>query len=150
MQTTLCKMPGCMNHKLKSRLLGEISTMSDMQLIPLYNGRKWRGTKEPLDEGEREEWKSIASSPIIAWQRDGETLETVTDFILGGSKITADGDYINEIKRCLLLGRIAMTNLDSILKCRDITLLTKHPYSERYDFSSSHAQMWVLDHKEGW
>ena len=67
----------------------------------------------------------MASSPITSCQIDGETVETVTAFILGGSKITADGDYSHEIKRCLLLGRKAMTNLDSILKSRDITLPTK-------------------------
>ena len=67
----------------------------------------------------------MASSPINSWQVDGETMETVTDFILGGSKISADGDCSHEIKRCLLLGRKAMTNLDSILKNRDITLPTK-------------------------
>jgi len=67
----------------------------------------------------------MASSPIISWQIDGETVETVTDFIFLGSKITANGDCSHEIKRCLLLGRKAMTNLDSILKSRDITLLTK-------------------------
>ena len=71
--------------------------------------------------------KIMASSPITSWQTDGETVERVTDFILGGSKITADGDCNHEIKRCLLLGRKAMTNLDSILKSRDITLLTKVP-----------------------
>ena len=64
----------------------------------------------------------MASSPNTSWQIDGETVETVTDFILGGSKITADGDCSYEIKRCLLLGRKAMTNLDSIIKSRDITL----------------------------
>ena len=69
--------------------------------------------------------KIMASGPIISWEIDGERVETVTDFILGGSKITADGDYSHEIKRCLLLGRKAMTNLDSILRSRDITLLTK-------------------------
>ena len=67
----------------------------------------------------------MASDPITSWQIDGETVETVSDFILGGSKITADGDCSHEIKRCLLLGRKAMTNLDSILKSRDITLPTK-------------------------
>ena len=67
----------------------------------------------------------MASGPIISWQIDGETMETVSDFILGDSKTTADGDWSHEIKRCLLLGRKAMTNLDSILKSRDITLLTK-------------------------
>ena len=67
----------------------------------------------------------MASGPITSWQIDGETVETVRDFILGGSKIIADGDCSHEIKRCLLLGRKAMTKLDSILKSRDITLLTK-------------------------
>ena len=67
----------------------------------------------------------MASGPITSWQIDGETMEKVTDFILGGSEITADGDYSHEIKRCFLLGRKVMTNLDSILKSRDITLPTK-------------------------
>ena len=67
----------------------------------------------------------MASGPITSWEIDGETVETVADFILGGSKITADGDCSHEIRRCLLLGRKVMTNLDSILKSRDITLLTK-------------------------
>ena len=69
--------------------------------------------------------KIMASSPITSWQIDGETVETVSDFILGGSKITADGDCSHEIKRCLLLGRKIMANLDSILKSRDMTLSTK-------------------------
>ena len=67
----------------------------------------------------------MASGPITSWEVDGETVETVSDFILGGSKITADGDCSHEIKRPLLLGRQAMTNLDRMLKSRDITLLTK-------------------------
>ena len=67
----------------------------------------------------------MASSPITSWQIEGETMETVTDFILGGSKITTDGDCSHEIKRCLLLGRKALTNLDSILKSKDVTLPTK-------------------------
>ena len=67
----------------------------------------------------------MASGPITSWEMDGETVETVSDFILGGSKITADGDCSHEIKRHLLLGRKVMTNLDSILKSRDITLPTK-------------------------
>ena len=78
--------------------------------------------------------KIMASGPITSWQIDGEIMETVRDFILGGSKITADGDCSHEIKRHLLLGRKAMTNLDSILKSRDIT--NKSPSSERYGFSS--------------
>ena len=67
----------------------------------------------------------MASGPITSWEIDGETMETVTDFILGGSKITADDDFSQDIKRCLLLGRKAMTNLDSILKSRNSTLPTK-------------------------
>ena len=67
----------------------------------------------------------MASSPITSWQIDGETMDTVTDFIYLGSKITADGDCSHEIKRCLVLGRKSMTNLDSVLKSRDITLPTK-------------------------
>ena len=69
--------------------------------------------------------KIMASGPITSWQIDGETVETVSDYIFGGSKITADGDCSHEIKRCLLLGRKVMTNLDSVLKSRDITLPTK-------------------------
>ena len=108
------------------------------QLCKWYHshGTKWRGTKEPLDESERGEWKVglklniwktkiMASSLIISWKREGETVETVADFIFLGSKITADGDCSHEIKRHLLLGRKVMTNLDSILKGRDITLPTK-------------------------
>ena len=83
--------------------------------------------------------KIMASGLIISWQIDGETMETVTDFIFLGSKITADGDCSHEIKRRLLLGREAMTNLDSILKSRDITLPTKVRLSQSYGFSSSHV-----------
>ena len=90
--------------------------------------------------------KIMASGPITSWQIDGETVETVTEFILGGSKITADGGCSHEIKRCLLLGRKVMTNLDSILKSRDITLPTKVPLVK----ASSHAWMWELDYKESW
>ena len=79
---------------------------------------------------------------------DGETVETVADFIFLGSKITADGDCSNEIKRRLLFGRKVMTNLDSILKSRDITLPSLS--SQGYGFSSSHVWMWVLDYKESW
>ena len=80
----------------------------------------------------------------------GEKVETVSDFIFLGSKITADSDCSHEIKRRLLLRRKAMTNLDSVLKSRDIALPTKGPYSQSYGFSSSHIWMWELDHKEGW
>ena len=92
--------------------------------------------KEPLGESERgvlkaglklniQKTKIMASGPITSWEIDGETVETVSDFILGGSKITADGDCSHEIRRCLFLGRKVMTNLDSILKSRDIALPEK-------------------------
>ena len=94
------------------------------------------GTKEPLDEMKEESGKAglklniqktkiMAAGPITSWQINGETMDTVRYFILRGSKLTAHGDYSHEIKRHLLLGRKAMTNLDSILKSRDITLPTK-------------------------
>ena len=100
------------------------------------NSRKWRGSREALDEGEEESEKAglklniqktkiMASSPITSWQIKGGKVETVTDFLFLGSKITADGDFSHEIKKHLLLGRKAMTNLDRVLKTRDITLLKK-------------------------
>ena len=100
------------------------------------NDRKWRGTKEPLDDGKKWEWKSglklsiqktkiIASEPITSWQIGGEEMEMVTKFISLGSKITVDSNCKHEIQRCLLFRRKALTNLDSIFKSRDITLLTK-------------------------
>ena len=84
--------------------------------------------------------KIMASGPITSWQIDGETVEKVLDFILGGSKITADGDCSHEIKRCLLLGRKVMTNLDSILKSRHY-FVNKGPSSQDYGFSSDHVWM---------
>ena len=87
--------------------------------------------------------KIMASGPITSWEIDGETVETVSDFISGGSKITADGDCSHEIKRCLLLGRKVMTNLDSIFKSRDITLSTKvlTRHGQDYGFSCGHVWM---------
>ena len=83
--------------------------------------------------------KIMASGPITSWEIDGETVETMADFIFGGSKITADGDCSHEIKRRLLLGKKVMTNLDSILKSRDIA--NKGPSSQGYGFSSGHVWM---------
>ena len=83
----------------------------------------------------------MASSPITSWEIDGETVETVSDFIFGGSKITADGDCSHEIKRHLLLGRKVMTNLDSIFKSGDFTLSTKVLSCQGYGFSSGHVWM---------
>ena len=121
-----------MKHTLESRLPGEISITSDMQMTPPY-GRKQEELKSLVmkvkEESEKvglklniQKTKIMASGPITSWQIDGETMETVTDFIFLGSKITADGDCSHEIKRHLFLGRKVMSNLDSILKCRDITL----------------------------
>ena len=123
-------------------------------------GRKWRRTKEPIDESEKGEWKSwlrvqysetkiMASSPITSWEIDRETVETVSDFMFLGSKITADGDCSHEIKRCLLLERKARTNSESILKSRDITLSKKFA-CQGYGFSCGHVWMWELDCEEGW
>ena len=85
--------------------------------------------------------KIMASSPIRSWQINGKTMETVIEFIFLGSKLPADGDCSHGIKRCLLLGRKAITNLDSILKSRDITLPTKFGLNQSYGFSSSHVWM---------
>ena len=92
----------------------------------------------------------MASGPITSWEIDGETVEAVSDFIFWGSKITADGDCSHEIKRRLFLGRKVMTNLDSILKSRDITLPTKVCLVKAMVFSSGHVWMWELDCEESW
>ena len=94
--------------------------------------------------------KINTSRPRTSRQIDGESMETVTDFILEGSKITADGDCSHEIERPLLLGRKVMTNLDSILKSRDITFPPKVHLVKAMVFSSSHVWMWELDYKESW
>ena len=88
-----------------------------------------------------QETKIMASGPIILWQLDGGTMETVIHFIFLGSKITADGDCRHDIKRCLLLGRKATTNQDGILKSRDFFFANKGPYSHSYSFSSGHVWM---------
>ena len=95
--------------------------------------------------------KIMASSPITSWQIDEETMETVTDFFGGGSKITADADCSHEIKKCLLLGRKSMTNLDSILKSRDITLLTKVLTVKAVVFpvGMHECEIWTIKKAEG-
>ena len=124
MQNTSCEMLGWIKH------------ISDVQMTPTLMAESEEELKSPLMEVKEESEKDglklntqktkiMASGSITSWQIDGEAMETVTDFIPLGSKITADGDCSYEIKRCSLLGRKAMTNLDSILKSRDITLLTK-------------------------
>ena len=119
---------------------------------------KWRGTKEPLNESERGEWKVclklniqkmkiMASGPITSQQIHEET---VTNFIFLGSKITADCDCSHEIKIRFLLGRKAITNLDSILKKQRHYFSKKGPSGQRCSFSTSHVWMWELDCEEGW
>ena len=93
--------------------------------------------------------KIMASGPIISWQIDGETMETVRDFIFGGSQITIDSDCSHEFKRCLLLGRRVMTTQQHITKHR-YYFANKGPSSQSYGFSSSHVWMWELDYKESW
>ena len=136
MQSTSCEMLGWKKHKLESRLLGEninnlgyaddttLMAESEEQLKSLLMKVKEESEKVGLKLN-IQKTKIIASGPITSWEIDGETVETVSDFVFLGSKITADGDCSHEIKRCLLLGRKFMTNLDSILKSRDITLPTK-------------------------
>ena len=94
-----------------------------------------------MHKAQHSENENMASGPITSWQIDGETVETVADFIFQGSKITADGDCSHELQRRLLLGRKIMTNLDSILKSRDIIFAIKGPPSQGYRFSSSHVWM---------
>ena len=128
-------MLGWKKHKLESRLPGEISITSDADdttLMAESEEELKRLLMKVKEESEKvglklniQITKIMASGPIISWQIDGETGETMTDFIFLGSKITADGDCSHEIKRHLLLERKVMTNLDSILKSRDITLSTK-------------------------
>ena len=129
-------MLGWRKHKLESGLPGEISITSDIQMTPPLMAESEEELNSLLmkvkEESEKvglklniQKTKIMASGPITSWQIDGETVETVLDFFGGGSKITANDDCSHEIKRCLLLGRKVMTNLDSLLKSRDITLPTK-------------------------
>ena len=117
---------------------------------PLW--QKWRGTKELLDESEEEsekvglklniqKMKIMASSPTTLWQIGGETVETVADFIFGGSKITADGDYSHEIKRCLFLGRKSYDQPRQHIKKQNHYFVNKDPSSQSYGLSGSHVWM---------
>ena len=123
MQSTCCEMLDCMKHKVESRFPGEISITSNTQIYHTY-GRKWRRLRSILMKVKKgskkvglklniQQTTIMASGSIISWQIDGETMETVRDFIFGGSKINAHGDCSHEIKRCFLLGRKAMTKLNS-------------------------------------
>ena len=141
-----------MKHKLESRLPGEISITSDMHLY----GRKWR-TKEPLDESQKGEWKSwlklniqktkiMGSCPIASWEIDAET---VVDFILGGSKITAGGDCSHEIKT-LASWKKSYDQRRQYIKKQRCYFANKGLSSQSYGFSSSHVWMWELDYKGSW
>ena len=136
-------------------MLGEISITSDDTTLLAESEELKSLLMKVKEESEKvgfklniQKTKIMASGPITSWEIDGETVETVPDFIFLGSQIAAYGDCSHKIKRHLLLGRKAMTNLGSILKSRDITLLTKVPSSQSYGFSSSHVWMSELDHKE--
>ena len=132
MQSTSWEMLDWMKHKLESRFLGEISITSDNadDTTLMAESKELKSLLMKVKEDSEkvglklniQKTKIMASGPIASWQIDGETMR---DFIFGGSRITADGDCSHEIKRCLLLGRKTMTNLDGILKSRDITLPTK-------------------------
>ena len=118
--------------KIAGRNINSLRYAYDTTLMAEREGELKRLLMKVKEESEKgslklniQKTKIMSSSPITSWQIDGQTVETVADFILGGSKITADGDCSHEIKRHLLLGRKVMTNLDSILKNRDISLLTK-------------------------
>ena len=136
MQSISCEMLGWMKHNLESRLPGKISITSDTADDTTFMAESEEELKSLLmkvKEGSEkfglklniQKMKMMVSGPITSWQIDGETMETVTDFIFLGSKITTDSDCSLKIKRRMLLGRKTMTNLDSILKSRDITLPTK-------------------------
>ena len=149
MQSTSCEMLGWMKHKLESKLLGGIIITLDMQMTQLMaESEELKNLLMKLKEKSEkvglklniQKTKIMASSPITSWQIYGETMETVSDFIILDSTITADGDCGHEIKRCLLFGRRAMTNLDSIKKQRHY-LVNKGLSSQGYGFSSSHVWM---------
>ena len=128
-------MLGWKKHKLESRLPGENLRYADDTTLMAKSEEELKSLLMKVkEESEKvglklniQKMKIMASGPITSWQIDGKTVETESDFILGGCKITADGDCSHEMKRCLLLGRKVMTNLDSIFKSRDITLPTKVP-----------------------
>ena len=151
MQSTSHKMPGWMKHKPESGLPGEMSVTSDMQMTTVMteSGEKLKSLLMKVkEESEKiglklsiQKTKIMTFSLITSCQIDGKTMETVTDFVFLGSKITADGDCSHEIKGHILLGRKAMTNLDSILKSRDIILPSEVHISQSYGFSSSRVWM---------
>ena len=142
-----------MKHKLESRNINNLRYAEDTILLAESEEKLKNLLMKVKEESKKaglklsiKKTKNMASGPIISWQIDVEAMKTVVIFTFLGSKITADGDCSHEIKRCLLLGRIALTNLGSILERRYSA--DKGPYSQRYDFSSSYLQMRELDQKE--
>ena len=132
--------------KIAGRNINNLSCVDDTTLIAESEEELKSLLMKVKEESEKvglklsiQKTKIMASGPITSWEIDGETVETVSDFILGGSQMTADGDCSHEIKGCLLLGRKVMINLDSILKSRDIA--NKGPSSQGYGFSSGHVWM---------
>ena len=133
--------------KIAGRNINDLRYADDTTLMAESEGELKSLLMKVKEESEKvglklniQETKIMASSPITSWQIDGETVETVADFYFGGSKITANGDCSHEIKRHMLLGRKAMSNLDSLLKSREI-IANKGPSSQSYGFSSSHVWM---------
>ena len=140
-------MPGWVKHKIAWRNISNLRYADDTSLMAENKEELKSLLMKVKEESENvalklsiQKTKIMASGPITSWQIDGETMETVSNFIFSGSKITADGDCSHEIKRCLPLGRKATTNLDSILKSRDITLPT-NVRKVSYSFFSSHVWM---------
>ena len=153
-------MTGWMNHKLEfktpGRNINNLRYVDDTTLMAESKEELKSFLMKVKEETDKaglklniHKTKIVASGPFTSWLIDAETMETVKDFIFLGSKITVDDDCSHKI-RCLLLGRKVMTNLDSILKNRDIYFANKGLSSQSHGFSSNHVWMWELDHKEGW
>ena len=146
--------------KIARRNINKLKYADDITLMAESEEEQKSLSMKVKEEGEKTGLKlniqktkimvSMVSCPITSWQIVGETMETVTDFIFLGFKITVDGDSSHEIKRCLFLGRKTMINLDSILKTNRHCFTNKSPSSQSYGLSSSHVWMWELNHKEVW
>jgi len=160
MQSTSWETLGWKKHKLESRLLGEIINnlryADDTTLMAESEEELKSLLTKVKEESENvglklniQKTKIMASGPITSWQIDGETVETVSDFIFLGSKITTNGDYSHDIKRRLLLGRKVMTNLEHIEKQRHY-FANKGPSCQGYGFSNGRVWMWELDCEESW
>ena len=159
MQSTSHKMPGWMKHKLEWRLRGEVSITSDMQMTPpLWCKEELKSLLVKVkDESEKaglklniQKTKILESDPITSWQIDGETMETVADFIFLGSKITVDSECSHEIKKHLLPWKKSNGKPRQHIKKQRHYFAYKGPHSQSYGFSSSHVRTWELDHKKGW